>query len=341
MEEFGVIILCTAIAYLCRSLKFSPIPIYILLGIILKNFGIIRGDISLLSELGIVFLLFYIGLKINPTQVSKNLKNITFAGSIDFVFNFFPPLIFLIAFGFDVITSVILASAIYVSSSAISLKLLIDTRKLIFPFAETVVWLMVFEDLVMIGILMFMSLNGILPLARTILFLAIVYVIYKYSHLFRKLFDRSDEVPILAIFSIPSLAILVKNFGISEALASISLGIAFSRYKLDNLVIPFKEVFLAIFFVMFGASINLEVLNINIILYLIIIGIVGKLLGGYFIGLKIHKSKRDCMHIFKYTVPRGEFSVILTTLFAPQFSGIISAVILITSLLSITLSRRD
>ncbi|ADB57815.1 cation:proton antiporter [Archaeoglobus profundus] len=341
MEEFEVIILCTAIAYLCRSLRFSPIPMYILLGLVLKNLGIIRGDHSVLSELGIVFLLFYIGLKINPHQVSRNLKGITYAGLIDFVFNFFPPLMILLASGFDIFVSIVVSSAIYVSSSAICLKLLVDTRKLIFPFAETVVWLMVFEDLVMIGFLMFMSLSGISPLVKTILFLAIVYIIYKYSRMFRSLFDRSDEIPMLATFSIPSLAVLVKNLGISEALASISLGIAFSRYKLDNLVIPFKEVFLAIFFVMFGASINLEMLDIGVVLPLIFIAIVGKLLSGYFIGLNVHKSKKDGVRIFKYTVPRGEFSVILTTLFAPQFSGIISAVVLATSIFGIALSRKD
>ena len=339
MEEFGVVILCTAIAYLCRSLRFSPIPMYILLGMVLKNLGVIKGDSTLLSELGIVFLLFYIGLKINPNQVSRNLKGITYAGLIDFVFNFFPPLIILLAFGFDVFMSIVVASAIYVSSSAICLKLLVDNKKLIFPFAETVVWLMVFEDLVMIGFLMLMSLSGTLPLIKTILFLAIVYIVYRYSRVFKPLFDRSDEIPILATFSIPSLAVLVKNLGISEALASISFGIAFSKYKLDSLVIPFKEVFLAIFFVMFGASINLETLDVNAMLPLIVIAIVGKLLSGYFIGLKVHKSKKDGMHIFRYTVPRGEFSVVLTTLFAPQFSGIVSAVVLVTSILSVVLSR--
>ncbi|WP_456327785.1 cation:proton antiporter [Archaeoglobus sp.] len=339
MEEFGVVILCTAIAYLCRSLRFSPIPMYILLGMVLKNLGVIKGDSTLLSELGIVFLLFYIGLKINPNQVSRNLKGITYAGLIDFVFNFFPSLIILLAFGFDVFMSIVVASAIYVSSSAICLKLLVDNKKLIFPFAETVVWLMVFEDLVIIGFLMLMSLSGTLPLIKTILFLAIIYIVYRYSRVFKPLFDRSDEIPILATFSIPSLAVLVKNLGISEALASISFGIAFSKYKLDSLVIPFKEVFLAIFFVMFGASINLETLDVNAMLPLIVIAIVGKLLSGYFIGLKVHKSKKDGMHIFRYTVPRGEFSVVLTTLFAPQFSGIVSAVVLVTSILSVVLSR--
>ena len=56
---------------------------------------------KVLSELGIVFLLFYIGLKIRPKDVKTNIGKISLSGLFDFVFNFFPPLFLLLVLGFD------------------------------------------------------------------------------------------------------------------------------------------------------------------------------------------------------------------------------------------------
>ena len=44
MDAFFAVILCTAVAYMCRNLKFSPIPIYIILGTLLGHLGILKYD---------------------------------------------------------------------------------------------------------------------------------------------------------------------------------------------------------------------------------------------------------------------------------------------------------
>lgn len=336
-----VILAATLIALVSRKFNFTPIPVYILLGFTLKHIGLLTPDetTEFLSKLGIVFLLFYIGLKINPKNVRGNVNRITISGFIDFVFNFTPPFIFLVVFGFGLVESFVISSALYISSSAINLKMLIEDRKLIFPFAETVVWLMVFEDLVLILILSILSASEstfIIKLLPTFIF---AYALYKLSAVFPKLFNRDDEIPYLITFSIPAAALVIaEKLKVSEALVAIAFGIALSRYKIDKLVIPFKEVFLAIFFISFGAIIGFEISKLTIAIFLIVMAVAGKIAGGYTIAL-IHKSREDGLEIFKYTLARGEFSVILVSLFAVEHSGIVAAVVLVTSTVAPLLTR--
>jgi len=335
MNLLIAVITATLIALISRKINFTPIPLYILIGIILKQAGLLEFDetTEVLSKLGIAFLLFYVGLKINPSKIKGNLNRITSSGIIDFVSNFFPPFLLLTLLGYDLVESFVISSALYISSSAINIKMLIDDRKLIFPFAETVVWLMVFEDLVMILILSILSAKHPLYLLKFILIFIFIYCLYKVSWIFSRFFNRSDEVPYLVTFTIPAVSLIIaEKFGISEALLAIAMGIALSNHKIDKLVIPFKEVFLAIFFVTFGAMIEFDASQLPIILSLVVIAILGKLLGGYMISF-IHKSK-DGLEIFKYTLARGEFSVVIITLFAVEYAEIIAAVVLVTSILA-------
>ena len=250
MNLLIAVITATLIALISRKINFTPIPLYILIGIILKQAGLLEFDetTEVLSKLGIAFLLFYVGLKINPSKIKGNLNRITSSGIIDFVSNFFPPFLLLTLLGYDLVESFVISSALYISSSAINIKMLIDDRKLIFPFAETVVWLMVFEDLVMILILSILSAKHPLYLLKFILIFIFIYCLYKVSWIFSRFFNRSDEVPYLVTFTIPAVSLIIaEKFGISEALLAIAMGIALSYHKIDKLVIPFKEVFLAIF----------------------------------------------------------------------------------------------
>lgn len=340
-DALVVIPVATLAAILCRKLNFTPIPLYILVGMLMGQAGIIEGDETgkFLGSLGIVFLLFYIGLKINPKTLRTNIGGIALAGLIDFVFNFTPAFILLSLLGFDLLKSFILASAIYISSSAVNLKLLIDGRKLIYPFAETVVWLMVFEDVVLIAILSVLSAREILSFLLIIPLLALVYVIYR-SNLLSGLFKRDDEVPVLLIFTIPSLALLVaEKLKLSEALIAISLGISFSRHGIDSITRPFKDIFLAIFFVFFGTLITFKTSDFSIVLLLAAIAVTGKFVSGYVIGKFIHGSTKDGVEIFKHTVARGEFSVILSSLFALENAGIIAGIVLLTSVLGPILTK--
>jgi len=335
MNTSLAIITATLTALISRKLNITPIPLYILFGIILKYTGLLTLDetTEFLSKLGIAFLLFYVGLKINPSKIRGNLNRITSSGIIDFISNFFPPFLLLTLLGYGVFESFVIASALYISSSAINIKMLIEGRKLIFPFAETVIWLMIFEDLILVMIISILSAKHPLYLLKFLLIFIFIYYLYRMSWIFSRFFNRNDEIPYLVTFTIPAASLIIaEKLEISEALVAIALGMALSNHKIDKLVIPFKEVFLAVFFVVFGAMIEFDTSQLPLIFSLVTIAMLGKLLGGYIIA-HIHKS-RDGLEIFKYTLARGEFSVILITLFAVEYAEIIAAVVLVTSILA-------
>lgn len=329
MELAIIVIVASVAAIASRMLRITPIPAYILLGMALGKLGLHFSEIEFLGKLGIVFLLFYIGLKIPPSTIRKTWQRTLKSGIIDFIFNFIPPLILLYLIGFSLRDSFILASAIYISSSAINLKMLVDDKKLIFTFAEVIVLLMVFEDIVLVAFLFFFSASATLIFYLPLVALTAL-ILYIISPQIEKLMKREDEVPYLLTFSIPSISLLFAEIlRISEALMAILFGIALNRLKIDKILVPFKEVFLAVFFVFFGTMVDLQFSFLSLLL--LAIAVIGKFVGAYFIALST-TGKKDAMNIFKYTLARGEFTVIFPALFAPEFATALAVVVLFTSI---------
>ncbi|AAB89998.1 MULTISPECIES: cation:proton antiporter [Archaeoglobus] len=329
--ELAVIVFAAAIAaIISRMLRITPIPAYILVGMALGKAGWHLSEVEFLGKLGIVFLLFYVGLKIPPSTIKKTWQRTLKSGTIDFLFNFLPPLVLLYLIGFDLRDAFILASAIYISSSAINLKMLVDDRKLVFTFAEVVVLLMVFEDIVLVALLFLFSASEPLTLLYLALIALTALALYAISPQIEKLMSREDEVPYLLTFSIPSISLfLAEKFRISEALMAILFGVALNRLRIDKMLVPFKEVFLAVFFVFFGTMVDLHFSYLSLLL--IAVAVIGKLAGAYFIA-RFTTSKSDAVEVFKYTLARGEFTVIFPALFAPEFATTLAAVVLFTSI---------
>jgi CPA2 family monovalent cation:H+ antiporter-2 len=334
----AVVVAAAISAIISRKFRITPIPAYIFAGMAISEMGMHLEEVETIGKLGVVFLLFYIGLKISPDSLRRGGSKALPSGFIDLTFNFFPPLLILLYLGFSLPDSLILSSAVYISSSAINLKMLVDNKKLIFAFAETVVLLMVFEDIVLVLLLSLLSasdLSFLYGIAAVILVSAALYTSTPYL---QKLMGREDEIPYLLTFSIPSFALfLAEKLRISEALAAILFGLALHRCKFDIILIPFKEVFIAVFFILFGSMIDFRLDYVALIL--ILLAVIGKLVGAYFIGVFLHKSKKDAKEIFRYTLARGEFSVIFPALFAPEYAPAVAAVVLFTSILGSLMAR--
>jgi len=335
-------IFCAIIALISRKTGFTPIPLYLIIGFILGYYGIIKGGESLkvVSHLGIIFLLFYIGMKITPSGLKKNFNKILLAGIFDFLTNLIPVFLILKFLGLGLLDIIVISMAVYISSSAINLQLLVERKKLIFSFAETVVWLMIFEDIVLVIFIAFLSAVNIFEFSRFFLLLIPTYLLYRYHRPISNIFRRDDEIPYLATFFLPTFILyLVEKLRISEVLTAILFGMSMAKYEIEKFIYPFKEVFMALFFIYSGSMIRIENINFLYTLVLLIFALIGKFIGSYLIAITTHKSLSDTIEIFKYTVARGELSVIVISLYAPGYSGIIAIIILITSILSTILTR--
>ena len=346
MEFLLVLAICVLLALAVKRLSMPSIPAYIVAGLILGNAGIgfFKSDETsrILSELGIVFLLFYIGLQIQPTRILERKHSIVFAGLADFTVNFSMAYITSILLGFGVIDAFVLASALYISSSAIVIQSLIDGKKLIFPESETIIWLMIFEDIVLILLILAVTAEaGEAELlgffGKTLIFVLIIVMTGRYgARYISTAMRREDEIPFMLAFSLPSLTMyLSRIWGVSESFGAILLGMAFSKAKeIGKLIRPFKEVFLVLFFFFFAVSIDLpERISITILLSLILVSAIGKFLSGIIIGRVVHKSVPSGIEIGASMVARGEFSILLASIYgAGELSAIIALVVVIMSI---------
>ncbi len=318
--EFAVIV-CAALSLIAKRFSIPTIPLLLIAGIVLgrSGFGVIETDeIShLLSKLGIVFLLIYIGHEIKPKSIVEQGRNFAVVGFIDFVSNFF--IIFAIAsLWLDFYDSFIIASALYISSSAIVIQSLIENRRLIFAEAETILWMMIIEDIVLILLLLVLTaeISELASFALKIAALAaVVAVAARNSRMLSKLIRMGDEISALLVFSLAATAMLLNNFGIPETLAALMLGMIFSGIEeLERYTRPFKDVFLVLFFFFFGASVELSYEAHVSVIAITLAAVLSKVIGGVAVGRILHGSTASGIEIGATTVARGEFSILIASL---------------------------
>src|SRR5918992_2739338 len=143
-----------ALGLVASRFGLSAIPAYLLAGLLLgpnepRELSLIEPSevTSFLAELGVVFLLFFLGLEFSMDRLLRSGRHIGLGGSIDLGVNAAAGLVIgVVAFGFS-FAAVILAAAVYVSSSAVAVKGLIDFRRLADDETDLVLAILVFEDI--------------------------------------------------------------------------------------------------------------------------------------------------------------------------------------------------
>src|SRR4029453_14775158 len=159
--------LLAALGLRASRVGLSAIPAYLLAGLILgpnepKVLSLIQpSDVTeFVAEIGLVFLLFFLGLEFTLGRLARSRRHAVLGGAIDLLVNGSLGLIIgVAAFGLS-FAALILAAAIYVSSSAITVKGLIDFRRLADDETDLVLAILVAEDLVLALVLGFAGGGG-------------------------------------------------------------------------------------------------------------------------------------------------------------------------------------
>lgn len=339
---------CLILALFTKRFALPSIPFYIIAGLLLGESGlelVAADEISrFLTDLGLLFLLFFMGLEIKPGRIWRNQSAFVSSGLIDLHINMI--LGFLVAYvlGFSLFDAVIIAVAFYISSTAMAVTSLIENHKLLLRESETVVWLMIFEDIVLIIFLAFMGNSGGHPLLIVvkicILLGAIIAITHFGRHYLISILKREDELPVLLTFSaVLGIAALSNTIGVPESFMVIAFGtilgtidpIAFEIHSR-----PFKDVFLVVFFVFFGITVNLSsgAIPLFAIIAISLLAILSKFLSGMAIGRYIHKNSHSGIEIWSNTARRGEFSIAIAAIYgSAAVSGTIATMVIITSII--------
>jgi len=348
MEEIALaLFICLILALVSKRYSLPPIPFYIIAGIAIGKSGlaIVPSDTysQYLSYLGLIFLLFYVGLEMRPKSLRERGRTILLSGVIDLNVNLLIGFAAAILLGFRPLESFILASAFYISSSAMTIASLVENRRLILPEAETIVWMMVFEDVLLILLISLFSAQAGNPVIFILLTAAVLAATILVTRVLRRpikaILTRTDDLPSLLTFTaVISSTYLARLLKIPDALVAIILGsslAATSGAALDRLSQPFREVFLVLFFVFFGITIDFSGgFSPLIAAVLCILAIGSKMASGILVGWGLHGSTLSGIEIGANTIGRGEFSIALAAIFgSATISATVAILVVATSLI--------
>jgi len=353
---FGVLGLAAVVSL---SVRLPVVPLYILVGAVLGTFLAPDAVVGFLGSLGVVFLLFSMGLEFSIPSGGRSTERFLRCGSIDLLLNFPVGLIAGRVLGWSWEESIFLAGILYMSSSAVVAKCIVDFGRAARPETETILGILVFEDfviaiyLVLINALILASGSSDggtgygLPLVRALLFVAALIVLARrfQKPLSRLLAHRSEEAFTLVLVSFVLLVASAAGSvgGLSEAVGAFLAGLVIGRTDLKErasaTLLPFQTLFAALFFVSFGMKLDVGGMRAVILpgLLLIMIGFGTKVLGGYISGRSAGHASPQALVVGLSLVPKGEFSVLIAAL-AMQTAGPDSPIVALTGLFVFALS---
>lgn len=362
--ELGLAIVGLALlARLASRWGFSAIPLYLLAGLAFGNGGlwplkVTENFVHIGAEIGVLLLLFMLGLEFSGDELKKNLRASLPAGAADLVLNFTPGLLAGFLLGWKSIASVLLGGVTYISSSGVIAKVLNELKRRGNPETPLVLSVLVIEDL---NMAVYLPLVGVLILggglakialsaaiALTAVSLALVVAVRYGSRLSHFAGHESDEVILLTIFgTVLLIAGVAERFQVSAAIGAFLVGIALSGPTAEQshrLLGPLRDLFAAIFFFFFGLEIDPKSLlpALPLALALGTVSAATKILTGYWAGRRAGIDKRGGLRAGILLIPRGEFSIVIAGLgiiVEPSLGPLSAAYVLLLAILGPLLAR--
>jgi monovalent cation:H+ antiporter-2, CPA2 family len=334
--ELGAAVLGLAVlARVAHRFGFSAIPLYLVGGLAFGNGGLVPLNFSeefvhVGAEIGVILLLFMLGLEYTGEQLRDNLRTGLPAGLADLVLNFPPGLVAGLLLGWGPLAAVLLGGVTYISSSGIVARVLGELGRLRNPETPTVLSVLVLEDLAMAVYLPVVAVlligqgvfAGAISVAIALATVAVVLVAaLRYGPaISRVLVHRSDEVVLLSTFGLVLLvAGVAERLQVSAAVGAFLVGVALSGPlvgQAHRLLGPLRDFFAALFFLFFGLQIDpatlLPVLGQAVALAVVTSGT--KLLTGWWAVHRVGFGAAAGLRAGAALIARGEFSIVIAGL---------------------------
>ena len=287
-------------------------------------------SIQQMAEVGIVLLLFMVGLELDPFELRAIGTKVLSFTSIEFATSFLIGAFAAILLGWGPVESLVLAGILSISSTALVAKILYERRTLSASSAGLMMGALVVEDLIAVFMLSllpnleiarFPSLaifTGWLARGGTLVVLVLVVGVYISPRVIDRISQLDvdvDEAGFLLSLSLAFvLAILASLLGFSAATGAFLMGLVI-RGKRARFVYsktrPVHDLFLTIFFVSMGMLIDFsQLLNWATVLVIFPAAFVGKYIGSY-AGAVLASHRNQARDIAVDMNPRGEFSFVL------------------------------
>lgn len=364
--EMGIFIFGLAVlARLAARIGFSPVPLYLIGGLAINGSGLApmgettEAFIQAGSEIGVILLLFMIGLEYSGEELTRSLRAGLSTGFVDFGLNFTPGLIFGLLLGWSWIAALLLGGVTYISSSGVIAKLLNDLDWLGNRETPAVLIVLVIEDLAMavflpLAVVLLVGstlLSGVLSLTAALVTVAVVlFLAVRYGGLMSRYISGTDEALLLSIFGLILLvAGIAQQLQVSAAVGAFLVGIALSgsaAEKAHHLLGPLRDLFAATFFLFFGLQTELGSLWMVLPTALLLSAITGltKIGTGWFAASQLGVSTLGRLRAGAALTARGEFSIVIAGLglaagLTPELGSLTAAYVLIMAVVGSVLTR--
>ncbi|PKD16785.1 potassium transporter KefB [Salegentibacter salinarum] len=337
LQDIVIILgLSILIILLFQKIKVPSILGFLLAGIIAgpHAFNLISSshEVELLSEIGIIFLLFVIGIELSIKELISMKNTVLIGGGLQVGGTILFTTIVAYFFGLPLNSAIFLGFLFSLSSTAIVLKLIQERGEITAPHGRVALGILIFQDIIVVPMMLLTPIlagdGGDLLTTLLILIIKIVgvgLVIYLLArYIVPRIFSmvvktKSKELFILTtvVFCF-AIAWLTSSVGLSLALGAFFAGLIISESEYSHQatvnVLPFREIFISFFFISVGSLLNLEFFINNILMILLlVIGVVflKMLVVGATVMLLKYPPRTVLLSLFSL-FQVGEFSLLLS-----------------------------
>ncbi|KAA3608478.1 MAG: hypothetical protein D8M58_19575 [Calditrichaeota bacterium] len=281
-----ILFFAIVIILLLSKLRIPPVIGFLITGVIIGPTALRLvesiSEIEILAEIGIILLMFTIGLEFSLDKIKRMFKDFSFFGGLQVLFSWavFSYLFYL--YGLVLQAALLAGFIISLSSTAIVLKLLQDKDDLNSPAGLKMTSILLFQDAILIPAMIFIpfinQLSEVPPLTlalKIIIAFGSVVVIYFISKLILpKLFSFilkigvTDLLMIAVFVFLFGVALLGHQLGVSLAMSAFVVGMAISgsdfAHQINTEILPSRHIFNSIFFISIGMFVDFSFVQIHI-----------------------------------------------------------------------------
>ncbi|MCW2608835.1 MAG: monovalent cation:H+ antiporter-2, family [Actinomycetota bacterium] len=289
-------------------------------------------ELKLIASLGLIFLLFYLGLEFSLDQLTGGGKKLFGTALAYLLLNVGGGLGFGFALGWGWREALVVAGIVGVSSSAIVTKLLVELKRLGNRETPVILGIIVVEDIFLALYLALLqpvlggasgAAEAAIDIAKAFGFLLVLALVARFgARVVERLIDTHDEEIVIVLFV--GLAILgagvAEELGVSDAIGAFMVGLILGATRkaerLRKLTHPLRDAFGAIFFFHFGMTIDPGAVGgvIPLVAAAVLLTAVLAMTAGI-IAARVHRFGRlEAANIGLTVFTRGEFSLILASL---------------------------
>jgi CPA2 family monovalent cation:H+ antiporter-2 len=364
--ELGAVMLGLALlSRLAGRLGITAVPFFLLAGLMLGEGGFVQLDVSrsfieLAAEIGVLLLLFTLGLEYSDDELRDGLRTGLPAGLVDMVLNALPGFALGMLLGWEPLAATLLAGVTWISSSGVVSKVLADLGRLGNRETPAVLNLLVIEDLAMavylpvvaaliVGgtVLATVESVGVALVVVTVILLAALWFGKTLSNL---LVGGSDEALLLGVLGITLLvAGIAQRLEVSGAIGAFLVGLALSGRAAErsaDLIAPLRDLFAATFFLFFSFQIDPADLLDALVpaIGLAVVTILTKFVAGWYAAGRIGVGPAGRTRAGTVLIARGEFSIVIAALGiqladGPELGALAAAYVLITAIVGPVAAR--